>query len=105
MSKEDHTNAVPNLEYKDGSHAFARFMDFLERFVAANQELVRDHEEKVRRGKKTRRVVPDRYFRRATNLMAKLLETFHKVKIKPVNARYEYTVAEYYGIDLSNWDR
>ena len=104
MTKEDYA-VTPNLEYKDGAHSFSRFIDFLERFVQANQELLRDHDEKVSRGKKTKRVIPDRYFRETTAVMSSLLETFHKVTIKPVNSRNKYTVAEYYGIDLSNWDR
>lgn len=104
MSKQDYT-VTPNLEYKDGSHSFSRFVDFLERFVQANQELIRDHDEKQSRGKKTRRIIPDRYFREVTLIMGQLLETFHKVTIKPVNSRNQYTIAEYYGIELSNWDR
>ena len=69
MSKQDYT-VTPNLEYKDGSHSLSRFVDFLERFVQANQELIRDHDEKQSQGKKTRRIIPDRYFREVTQIMA-----------------------------------
>ena len=62
-------------------------MDFLERFVVANEKLIRDHDEKVRLGKKTRRVVPDNMFREATKLMGEIRAIFSKVVLKPVSSR------------------
>ena len=53
-----------------------RLMDFLERFVNANLELIRDHEAKVRIGKKTRRVIPDQLFYETTRIMNKMREIF-----------------------------
>ena len=69
MFKESFSEPVPHLEYRDSTRDLVRFIDFLDRFVQANQEIIRDHDEKVSRRKKTRRVVPDRYFREATSLM------------------------------------
>lgn len=54
---------------KEGTMALQRLMDWLERFVIANEALIKDHDTKVRIGKKTRRVKPDRLFRETTRLM------------------------------------
>jgi len=72
---------LPQHQHKEGTHALQRLIDFLDRFVQANQELIRDHEKKLRLGKKTRRVVPDQLFYRATDTMAKMLDIFKKVKV------------------------
>ena len=90
--------------HKDGTQALQRLMDFLERFVNANLELIRDHEAKVRIGKKTRRVIPDPLFLETTRIMNKMREIFQKVTITPVSASNEYSMAAYYS-ELSSYDR
>ena len=79
-------------------------MDFLERFVNANLELIRDHDAKVRIGKKTRRVIPDPLFRETTRIMSKMRDIFQNVTITPVSASNEYSMAAYYS-ELSSYDR
>ena len=95
---------MPSNEHKAGTHNFQRLTDFLERFVTANEELIKDHQDKLSRGKKTRRVVPDSLFIEVTRIMSKMRDIFSKVKIRPVSANYEYTVMEYY-TELSSYDR
>ena len=79
-------------------------MDFLERFVNANLELIRDHEAKLRIGKKTRRVIPDPLFYETTRIMNKMRDIFTNVTITPVSASNEYSMAAYYS-ELSSYDR
>lgn len=105
ICKEEYIATETNIIYRDASHAFSMCVDFLERYAQVNLDLIRDHDFKMSINKKTRRAIPDRYFREATELMVKMLEVFQSVKIKPISAREQYTIAEYYGIKLSNWDR
>ena len=60
---------APQAAYKDGSHALQRVIDWLLRFTDANERLIKDHDDKVHIGKKTRRKVPDSLFREATKIM------------------------------------
>ena len=80
MIAEEHLS-VPFTVHKDGTRALCRFMDFLERFVTANQALIASHEEKLASGKRTRRVVPTRMFRHVTTVMAEMREIFKQVQI------------------------
>jgi len=82
-----------------------RLIDWLDRFVPANLALIKDHEEKVRLGKKTRRVIPDQLFCQATEIMDRMLKIFRKVSIMPVSASQDYIMAEYYSSELSSFDR
>ena len=81
-----------------------RLADFLERFVKANEELIKDHEDKLARRKRTRRVVPDSIFIEVTRIMSQMRDIFNKVRIRPVSAMNEYTIMEYYS-ELSSYDR
>ena len=65
LIQDDYINCQYSVQ-RDGTSALQRLMDWLERFVVANEELIRDHETKVKVGKKTRRVKPDSLFREAT---------------------------------------
>ena len=82
--------------YKDASKAFFRLNDFLDKFVAANQKLIADHQRKLRARKRTRRVVPPRIFYRMTNIMAEILDIFRTTHLKPVTATKSYTIFGYY---------
>jgi len=79
-------------------------MDWLERFVIANEELIKDDDDKARAGKKTRRVRPNATFRETTRVMALMRDVFRKVTIQPVSASEEYTMMTYYS-ELSAYDR
>ena len=61
MLQDDHVVCDPGL-YRDQSDAFMKLVEFLRRFVVANQEVIRDHQEKLKKGKRTRRVVPNKLF-------------------------------------------
>ena len=51
-------------------------MDWLERFVLANEAIIKDDEVKTQAGKKTRRVKPDALFRECTTVMSRLRKIF-----------------------------
>ena len=65
---------TPYSHYKDGCRSFMRIVDFLERFVPANQHLIMDHQSKLQAKKKTRRYVPTQEFVAITDIMSKMLE-------------------------------
>lgn len=72
--------------------------------MKANEELIRDHEDKLSRRKRTRRVVPDSLFIQVTRIMSQMRDIFHRVKISPYSALNQYTMMEYYN-ELSSHDR
>ena len=86
MIQDEYRKIKANV-HKDGTSAMTRITDFLERFVVANEELIRDHDFKTKEGKKTRRKVPDQMFREATKLMGEIREIFSKVALKPISSR------------------
>ena len=86
----------PYSHYKDGCRAFMRIIDFLERFVPANQHLIQDHQNKLQAKKKTRRYVPTREFIQITEIMAKMHELLQRIQIKPTQSNTTYTMAYYY---------
>ena len=102
MIQEDHYLGE-NSAYKEGTLAFTRLLDWLERFVEANKKLIADHEDKVKKGKKTRRIIPDKLFIETTEVMAKLREIFTDVTIRAVSG-HEATVLTYYS-ELTGYDR
>jgi hypothetical protein len=79
-------------------------MDWLERFVIANEELIKDDDDKMLAGKKTRRVRPNATFIATTRVMAQMRNVFRKVTIQPVSAGEQYTMMTYYS-ELSAYDR
>ncbi len=104
MTLEDFSAVSPDT-HKECTHALQRLMDFLDRFVPANLALIKDHEEKLRANKHTRRIVPDSLFRQATDIMDMMLKKFRKIRITPVSSNNDFIMADYYSSGLSAFDR
>ena len=75
MLGEEHA-MVASPQYKEGNMSFWRLIDFLKRFVAANQALIKDHQQKLKAKKKTRRYKLPKEFLTLTDIMEQMLDIF-----------------------------
>ena len=84
--------------------SFWRLIDFLKRFVAANQSLIKDHQQKLKAKKKTRRYQLPQEFMRLTEIMENMLNVFTKVNLKPAATNMKLNMKFYY-TELTDFDR
>jgi len=95
---------IDHTPYRNGAIMLERLIVFLEKFVPANLELIADHKNKKRKGKRTRRWQVSKTFEEITNILEKMLHIFGTVKIRPVNSANTFNMMEYYKT-LSDFDR
>lgn len=103
MAVKEYTS-IPYKLYREGDKKFLRLIEFLEKFVPANEILIRDHKQKLENGKKTRRIKISPQFERITKIMRDMLNIFTEVAIRPVASGERYKFKNYYQ-DLSSFDR
>lgn len=77
---------------------------FLEKFVPANEDLISDHERKIKAGKRTRRFKPSKMFYEMHAVMREMLTLYTDTNLKPIGSESTYTIVGYYK-NLSDFDR
>ena len=97
-------STCPYASYREGSLAFVRLIDFLQRFTVANQLLIEDHQNKLKANKKTRRTHPPPEFAKITEIMTEMQNLFDRVKLKPVYAETAFQMTHYFS-ELTEFDR